>query len=276
MKIISWNMAGRKEAWYYLLESGADIALVQEAGPPPTDIISEIGLDDRPWQTTARGKKRKWRTAIVRLSDRVDVEWLPLHSLEGGRPKELAYTSNGTLSIANVGTEDEDGHLTLISAYSLWESCWEGAKGHWIYADASAHRLISDISALVGHPTKHRIIVAGDFNILYGYGENGDSYFEKRYATVFERMKTIGLPFIGPQSPNGRQADPWPDELPQSSLNVPTFHTNRQTPHRATRQLDFVFCSESLSSQLGVRALNQPNEWGPSDHCCIEIIYRSR
>ena len=84
-------------------------------------------------------------------------------------------------------------------------------------------------------------------------------------------MSAVGLPFVGPQAPNGRQADPWPDELPRNSLNVPTYHTNRQTPTSATRQLDFVFASDGLSDSLTVRALNSYERWGPSDHRQLEI-----
>lgn len=77
--------------------------------------------------------------------------------------------------------------------------------------------------------------------------------------------------FVGPQAPGGRLAEPWPDELPADSKNVPTFHTARQTPASAARQLDFIFASESLADEVAVRALNDPDDWGPSDHCRIEI-----
>lgn len=75
-------------------------------------------------------------------------------------------------------------------------------------------------------------------------------------------MEALGLSFVGPQAPNGRQADPWPDELPRISKNVPTYHTNRQTPLTCTRQLDFVFASLPLAERVRVKALNQPDEWG--------------
>jgi hypothetical protein len=84
-------------------------------------------------------------------------------------------------------------------------------------------------------------------------------------------MEALGLKFVGPQAPAGRIAEPWPDELPPSSKNVPTFHTNRQTPATATRQLDFVFSSIGLTENLHVRAINDPDLWGPSDHCRVEI-----
>ena len=108
-------------------------------------------------------------------------------------------------------------------------------------------------------------------NILRGYGEYGSGYWAARYKTVFDRMESMGLPCIGPEYPNGRLADPWPDELPQESKNVPTFHHSRQSPETATRQLDHVLASTGLARSLKVSALNTPEEWGPSDHCRIEI-----
>jgi hypothetical protein len=54
-------------------------------------------------------------------------------------------------------------------------------------------------------------------------------------------------------------------------MNVPTFHTNRQSIAEATRQLDFVFASRDIADQVRVRALNGVNEWGDSDHCRVAI-----
>ena len=80
----------------------------------------------------------------------------------------------------------------------------------------------------------------------------------------------LRLPFVGPQAPNGRQAKPWPDELPLDSKNVPTYHSEKD-PATATRQLDFVFASKGMADSVFVRALNEPEGWGPSDHCRLEI-----
>jgi endonuclease/exonuclease/phosphatase family metal-dependent hydrolase len=128
------------------------------------------------------------------------------------------------------------------------------------------------LSGLIGQQKRPKIIAAGDLNILYGYGEGDSLYWKGRYDTVFDRMAALGLKFVGPQAPEGgRQASPWPKELPEGSLDVPTFHTNQQTPVTATRQLDFVFASESIAKRVTVRALNSVEEWGPSDHCRIKI-----
>ena len=74
-----------------------------------------------------------------------------------------------------------------------------------------------------------------------------------------------------PQTPDGRQADPWPDDLPAGSRNVPTFHMKGESPATAAHQLDFVFASRDMADSVHVRALNDPDHWGPSDHCRIEI-----
>ena len=84
-------------------------------------------------------------------------------------------------------------------------------------------------------------------------------------------MRAIGLDFVGPQHPNGRQANPWPAKLPKDSLNVPTFHSNRQNPGTATRQVDFVFVSSLLKQSARAWAMNSPEQWGPSDHCQVRI-----
>ena len=77
---------------------------------------------------------------------------------------------------------------------------------------------------------------------------------------------------VGPQHPNGRQADPWPNWLPKDSLNVPTFYKIGGSPKTATDQLDFVFASKSMADSIRVRALNGVDEWGPSDHCRLKIV----
>jgi endonuclease/exonuclease/phosphatase family metal-dependent hydrolase len=207
---------------------------------------------------------------VVRLSDRVDVRWLEPKSIETAGPQELAVSRLGTLAAAVLQPSSGEP-LVVASLYAPWENPHAETRSGWIYADGSVHRVISDLSALIGQQSRHRIIAAGDLNILHGYGEAGSAYWGSRYATVFSRMSALGLPFVGPQAPAGRQADPWPEELPRTSKNVPTFHTAQQTPPTATRQLDFVFASTGLIPSVRVRALNEADQWGPSDHCRVEI-----
>lgn len=273
MKLTSWNIARRKEAWEALLNSDADIGIIQEANEPPNSLIGNGQVDDAPWETVGADvyRKRNWRTAIVKISSNVNVEWFEPKSIENALSGEFGVSQLGTLSAAMVTPLNGDP-IIIISAYGLWKSPHAITESRWIMADASVHRLISDISSFIGHQKNHKLIVSGDLNILYGYGEYGSKYWADRHQSVFSRMSAIGVPFVGPQAPDGgRQATPWPKELPTESRNVPTFHTNRQTPSTATRQLDFVFASESIKDKLKVRARNHPDDWGPSDHCRVEI-----
>ena len=114
--------------------------------------------------------------------------------------------------------------------------------------------VISDLSGLVDRQEGNRIVVSGDWNILHGYGEHGSTYWKSRYQTVFDRMKAIGLRFVGPQQPNGQPVETPAEELPAGSLDVPTYRTQRDDPSTGKRQLDFVFASESIADSLTVRA----------------------
>ena len=267
VKVITWNIGERKDAWHCLLESGADIALVQEATEPPADVAQRIKCSPGPWRTAGAGR-RPGRAVVVQLSSRVDVKWITPTLIEDARSGELVVSRPGTLDAASV-TPPTGEPFVAISMYAQWEN---PRRGSWIYADASVHRLISDLSVFVSRQSGDRILAAGDLNILYRYGEHGSLYWARRYKTVFDRMQALGLCFVGPQAPEGgRKADPRPAELPPTSRNVPTFRTNSQTPATATRQLDFVFASTGLAKRCRVRALNEPQDWGPSDHCRVKI-----
>ena len=210
----------------------------------------------RPGRSQARASRR-WRTAIAGLSERVNLEWINAKSLEDAAGGELAVSHTGTLTAARVSAPDIEPFLA-VSMYAPWRRPHKVTGSRRIFSDASAHRVVSDLSALVGRESGHRILAAGDLNILHSHGERGSSCWASRYKTVFDRMEALGLRFLGPQAPHGRQADPWPRELPRDSKNVPTYHSNRQTPETAIRQLDFVFASRELEGSVRVRALNEP------------------
>ena len=265
IRLVSWNLGGR-DLWRDLLGLGADVALLQEARPPTPEWALEVVPADMTTWSTAGWAQRKWRTAVALLSDRVALDPRPTVAIEAMTSEtDWAVSRQGTVAAADVKV----GEQTIFTAASVY-ALWEGTPQGLIFADGSAHRILSDLSVLMPSPN-HRLLVAGDWNILFGYGEYGNSYYKDRYATVFARAEALGLQFVGPQHPNGRQAEPWPDELPTDSLCVPTYHHNRQTPATATRQLDFVFASHSLADAVSVRALNEPDQWGASDHCRVLI-----
>lgn len=269
LTLLSWNMQHQQRNWDTVLTSGADAALLQEVKPPPSDLADKIQMDiagDDP------AGKSPWRAAVVGLSSRIQFTPILTQPLGGENRDAIMVSRPGTFAPAIIRILETGEELIIVSLYSFWANPIKHTKSNWIYADASAHRLISDLSALIGQQNNHKIIVSGDLNILYGYGEGGSPYWKRRYDTIFDRMSALGLRFIGPQAPDGgKQASPWPAELPADSRNVPTFRTNKAEPETATRQLDFVFASDSIADRLSVRAANSLEEWGPSDHCRIFI-----
>lgn len=170
MIIYSWNICRSPEAWRELLRSDGDVALVQEATAPPSDLGIEV--DDAPWSTAGAGLKRPWRAAVARISDRVALRFRPCLAIPAAQMGEFVSCRQGTMSVADVDVPGEDP-VSLVSMYAAWEKPAAETGSSWIVADASAHRLISDLSLLVGRQNGHRIIAAGDLNLLRGYGENG-------------------------------------------------------------------------------------------------------
>ena len=269
VKIICWNIARKHAAWRSLLEMDADLALLQEAGKPPPDVAERITTDAAPWRIPGKDSQAPWRSAVVKLSDRIEVDWIEAKPVAEAAWNELAVSRPGSLAAARVTPPDGEPFI-VVSLYAIWEGPLSSTGSSWIFADASAHRLISDLSRFIGNESKHRILAAGDINTGRDVPAWGP-YWTARDRTVFDRMEALGLPCVGPEAPHGRQAEPWPDWLPKDSKNVPTYHHNQQTPAEATFQNDFVFASRGMTDSVRVRALNEPEKWGPSDHCRVEI-----
>lgn len=251
VRLVSWNV-GHSQPWEHL--DGVDVALLQELRQPPAawgDRITPSRAE--PW-ATAGYQRRPFRAAVVRVSDAVTLNSKPMGDMATADPSAFAVSRPGSLAAADV-LRDGAVLFTAISMYAAWET----AEGHTtIYADASAHRIISDVATLVHNQNDHCIVAAGDLNILRGYGEDGSRYWATRYKTVFDRLEAMGVTYVGPSVKEGvRQAEPWPDELPPGSPNVPTYYSSHQTPASARRQLDFVFASRSIADRVNVTARNQ-------------------
>lgn len=275
VKIVCWNIAKRHEPWGQLLQMrGVDIALLQEMDPDAIPKGVDVG-PFKPWDTHPYGR---W-PAVVKLSGNVEVKWfepvpLDVDEAEG----KVAVSDLPTLAAACV-TPVADGKppgesFIVVSMYGRWYAPHPLADNETIYSDASVHRIISDLTAFIGGwPKEPRIIAAGDLNTIYGATEESRLETPIRAQTIFDRMSAIGMEFTGPQWPHGgRRAAPTPyDDVPPDTCNVPTYYTNRQTPETAKNQLDYVFASRGFHESVSVRALNAPDEWGPSDHCRIVI-----
>ena len=282
-RIVCWNIAKKRNAWDELLQMDADVALLQEASIPHeladrVETGSRAHWDSHVWNSCwykDKGKKLydRW-SMVVKLSDRVEVEWFKqVGPISEPAEDEIAVSGIGTIAAARVLPKDAPPFIA-VSMYARWISPHpsRNRKG-WIYADGSAHRIISDLSAFIGStdPGTHRILAAGDLNMIYRATDNNPLALPVRDRTVTDRMAALGMEFLGPQYPAGRRAHPTPQGLPCDTENVPTYHTTSQSPATAQNQLDYAFASRGFHKSVSVRALNAVEEWGPSDHCRLLI-----
>ena len=243
---------------------GADLGLIQESGGVPADIVGRVSVGHCP---DLAGHYDRW-PLVVGLSDRVGIDYLepvgPLvRKLE---PGQVGISDPSTIAIARVHPRGGESFI-VASIYARWIKPRPETKSSWSvgYQDASIHRAISDLSAFIGstNPSKHRILLAGDFNIILGDTDPSLS-LPKRDRTVFDRLEALGLEFVGPRR---NPSSPIKSEQKGDPENTPTFYSSRQNPASANRQLDYVFASRGFHNQINVTALNSPEDWGPSDHC---------
>ena len=264
-----------------------DVALLQETGQPPAEVADRVRLgpeehyDSHVWNS--RWYEGRWNKLherwpmVVRLSDRVRVEWFKQVSpISDMAEDEIAVSGIGDIAVARVvPLESETQPFIVVSMYARWIRPHPSTRSKWRvgFSDGSAHRIISDLSAFIGNvdPASHRIIAAGDMNMIFGSKPKDPQSLSDREDTVFNRMDALGFKLMGPWHLQGPPADPQPPDLPPDSRNLRTFRSSRQTPATAQNQLDYVFASRGFHEAVTVSALNEVENWGSSDHCRLQI-----
>ncbi len=287
-RIICWNIAKRRKPWRELASmEEVDVGLLQEAGQPPAEVADRVRLgpeehyDSHVWNS--RWFEGRWKQLhdrwpmVVALSERVRVEWFKQVSpISSVAEDEIAVSGIGAIAAARViPVESATAPFIVVSMYARWMEPHPSTRSKWRvgHSDGSAHRIISDLSAFIGNtdPASHRIIAAGDLNMIFGSNPKDPQSLAAREQTVFDRMTALGLEWLGPWHPQGRQAESQPPDLPPDTSNVPTFRSSGQTPATAQNQLDYAFASQGFHESVQVRALNSVEEWGSSDHCRLQI-----
>ena len=276
IKVVSWNVGKMYQPLEELLAmNDTDVALLQEVGAGMRDHLSAAGgpiatSPHDPWEPAPKSDYDRW-PLVVKLSDRVEIEWF--RQVRATIPREdndeIAVSCGGTIAAAKVNPLEGGEPFIAVSMYARWFTPHPTTGSRYIYSDTAAHHIISDLTTFTG-PT-HPVLAAGDLNNIYGATRDSRLVWYERDRTVFDRMVALGLEFVGPQSPDGRQAQPTPQGLPEPTGNVATFYTSGNSPATAENQLDYVFASRGFHNSVRTRAVNGVDEWGSSDHCRILI-----
>lgn len=144
----------------------------------------------------------------------------------------------GTLAAALVTPGEGDGRPFIVaSMYGAWEDAHvkayrapgtpvDNVAPCWFYGDASAQRVICDLSVFIGekHKKKNRYPVpaAGDLNISFGHRDEASAHWTARYSSGFCKN---GGPRPGLRWP---AAPLWPPGKAETSVH-PTREQER--PH---------------------------------------------
>ena len=117
VRIASWNIGRRADAWQNLLDLGVDVGLLQEARRPPPELEERIEGDPAPWYTAGYSRNRAWRAAVAGFSDHVRILLWPLASIAEARPGGLAVSRPGTLAVADITIPSTGEVATAASVY---------------------------------------------------------------------------------------------------------------------------------------------------------------
>jgi len=272
VRIATWNMdhwkrsaALRKEAWDFLVtQVRPDIALLQETVPVDVDdhVVFRSGglLDER----VSPPKERGWGSAVVSFGPRIRAIERAMSPFSR-EPVPLLRTYPGSVAIAQVVGDDP---LVVVSAYGVID------RG---YADATVHRILSDLTPLLDEQRAARVIIAGDLNITTQWSAKHKGVLRGRHveclrrdANLIDRFSALGLHnVVERQGPN-------PLEGCECTLGAECRHVQTQR-HEASVfpwQNDYVFVTEDLLAQKPtVEVFDHDSAWRLSSHCPIVVNF---
>ena len=274
---MSWNMNQQESAWSHLEELAAQndvsVALLQEArrpGSPPRGWRVHPPADlEELWRITVpryyrasdgdlKETKRWFASAVVGSGDRTVAPRVPVELHEAAEGT-FAASHPGQFAVADMALAGGRS-LTVVSLYGIWDRMLDSGD---VYAEATLHRAISDLTMIFQERCADHVLVAGDLNI-YSYADG--TVWGDRYLTVFSRLAAYGLEAVGPFRPDGErrlERCPCPDA---ECRHVNTFlyrSDRRSRPH----QLDFVFATPALRDRLVAWWADSDPDWpAHSDH----------
>lgn len=276
MRIVSWNMNHsrrkddvRAKGWNYLREDlRADLALVQEAVPPP-----ELPSVYRPLSESNRNYN--WGSAVVALGAGVRLVTRPRVPLASWdwrdhRPVDALPDSHpGASAVADILDDQGQFLFTAVSLYAQWEMVG-GDKNY--FACPKVHRILSDLTNVLSRAQRRPVVLAGDFNLTT---QGGNKATAENAAAAFTRVRSWGLTECITHTGATRAQQPdckCPDGI--ACTHVQTYrHGNKQDS--GPTQLDYAFISNAMLPRLlECRVVHDEAAWALSDHCPVVLDLR--
>ncbi|MFO0564293.1 MAG: hypothetical protein U0263_01450 [Polyangiaceae bacterium] len=270
----------RAKAWAFLRhELSADIALVQEAVPPPDlDAVYKPIDRDNP--------RLNWGTAVVSVSGKYPLR--PRTRRFAHAPEadgELIESHPGATAVADIiDPATGEPRIVAVSFYGAWEYLpkdpTKPKQQQAIYSATTSHRNLSDLSPLLvwarTMPHKIPVVLAGDFNATTQVAARNHWECEIEEAKVlFARLKALALQDLIAFTRDSRaRLAACSCSEPDVCSHVRTYRHDNQEGSRPT-QLDYVFASEPLLAQMSAfKVLDEDAAWSLSDHCPLVVDLR--
>ncbi|MCZ7528917.1 MAG: hypothetical protein M5U31_00365 [Acidimicrobiia bacterium] len=261
MRLIFWNMnhgfqseENRQRAWDWLEET-ADVALVQEALPPPMlrSVLFRPIYDHRPWGS-----------AVVGLdTDVMDIT--RAKGRENSRPHDLRRTWPGSVAVGSI--EVGGRQITLVSVYGLIDDN---------YAVTTVNRILTDLVPLFDDSNLGKnVVLGGDLNLTTQWTGSDARYLPWHQAT-FQRIEAFGLRDCLDEF----RADGPLERCGCDDGNACRhIHTHIRGEKDRPWQNDYAFASESLFDEnviAGAQVLDTPELRKLSDHLPLAVAVSRR
>jgi hypothetical protein len=278
MRIGSWNLnratwqhrarftngeEHRRASWDALGELELDVALVQEAAPPPPGLTRPptctvpVEQTNDAWRSLP-GPQRWWCAAIASWSPELTDRVLP------DRYRDLDITHQGAYAVAAMTWRDT--RVLLASVYALWDYAGIHLDAKPRYAETSLHRTISDLTPVIDQARADAlpVVLAGDLNASTQHPKP----YRDAYRLVHARLVALGLVNV-----SVRAADTVLDGCTCS--DDPCRHVRTYegaTPY----QNDYIYVSASLEPYVRFTEMAQtPMRDAVSDHAPLVIQLES-
>lgn len=250
LRVATWNLNHwrqpllpvdtRRGAWAHLAAGiGAQVALVQEAVPPP----------DLPRERVVYGEiagHRNWGSAVVAFDPAIEIE--PIRSVRtpwSSRRYLLDASHPGSCAVARV-TAPGIQSISFVSLYGVLDGS----------ALASMHRAVADLLPLFDSPDGARVVLGGDLNVTQ---TSKDARYLARADALLAAVEALGLVEVktlvaAPPSPPADCAC----GSAGSCAHIGTWKAS---------ELDHLYVSPGLVGQVTTLAVDRsPVEAGLSDH----------
>jgi len=180
--IASWNMRRKRANWDACVAADFDIALLQEAAPPPATLQGHVV-----YEPLEPGRGSPAGTAVW-------SRW-PLTTLSASR------THPGAAAAAEVATPD--GPTTAVSLYALFDYITFANGARKGFAVTTVHRLLSDLTPHLEEPHRRsRLILGGDLNCNPSWDKPG----RPTNTLLLSRIEAYALRSVVPILPTDENA----------------------------------------------------------------------